>query len=836
MYDNSNNVSGVTDPVGQLTTETSYSGGSAYTIQQKGFNVFGESLGETVTLPAAEGALAGSYTLTHTYTATTGLPFHDTYPATPGGGALPAETVGWTYLGGFDVPNGMGGSINSYVQNVTYTAFSQVAQEELGTTTNNAYITSTYDPNTGNLTDTQVENTAVSTTPFDDTSYKYDPAGNITAQTDTRNGSQSETQCFTYDTLDRLTEAWTATDNCAADPSSNGGSTVGDQIPGGAYWTSWKFDPLGDQTTQTQHSLTGGQDSVTSYSYNGNGASQPNTLTSASTTGPSGTSAAAYAYDGDGNTTTRTLPSGKQTLTWTDDGKLASDTTSAGTTSYIYDADGNLLLQKDPGQVTFYPFGGAEQIVLNTSTGAITGTRFLSLPGGGLAVRTGAGTAYSFEITDQHGTSLLSLDHTAANPTWRQYTPYGAPRGQAPASWPDTNAFLGKPTDANTGLDIIGARQYDPTTGRFLSVDPILDPTSPQTLAGYTYAADNPITQADPTGLLLPGGAQCGYTPSDPCQGSGGGGGGNGHDGNGTPTPTPSCPDWEPGCPGFTGGGAPTGGESLIGSGYNSVVPDVHAVAARYTQAGSAPGLNSPGCTPLVFKYGACPSERAAAGNTPQEVRQSALGALGALLGAIPLFDFLDATAIGGAAEDSGLADAAAASCGGMSFSPGTKVLLASGLAVPIAILKPGEKVLATNVKTGKTSAEPVTAVLVHHDTNRYDLRVKTAHGTAIIHTTTTHLFWNPATRRWVKAAALGSRSRLRTPGGTTALVVGGYDPNHRIGWMWDLTVRDDHDFYIRAAGDAVLVHNCPDAPGGGAPRRLDLDLPGALCASRGRT
>ena len=236
----------------------------------------------------------------------------------------------------------------------------------------------------------------------------------------------------------------------------------------------------------------------------------------------------------------------------------------------------------------------------------------------------------------------------------------------------------------------------------------------------------------------------------------------------------------------------------------------MHAVAARYTQAGSAPGLNSPGCTPLVFKYGACPSERAAAGNTPQEVRQSALGALGALLGAIPLFDFLDATAIGGAAEDSGLADAAAASCGGMSFSPGTKVLLASGLAVPIAILKPGEKVLATNVKTGKTSAEPVTAVLVHHDTNRYDLRVKTAHGTAIIHTTTTHLFWNPATRRWVKAAALGSRSRLRTPGGTTALVVGGYDPNHRIGWMWDLTVRDDHDFYIRAAGDAVLVHNCP--------------------------
>ena len=55
VYDNSNNVSGVTDPVGQLTTETSYSGGNAYTLQQTGFNVFGESLGQTLTLPSAEG-------------------------------------------------------------------------------------------------------------------------------------------------------------------------------------------------------------------------------------------------------------------------------------------------------------------------------------------------------------------------------------------------------------------------------------------------------------------------------------------------------------------------------------------------------------------------------------------------------------------------------------------------------------------------------------------------------------------------------------------------------------------------------------------------------------
>jgi hypothetical protein len=56
-------------------------------------------------------------------------------------------------------------------------------------------------------------------------------------------------------------------------------------------------------------------------------------------------------------------------------------------------------------------------------------------------------------------------------------------------------------------------------------------------------------------------------------------------------------------------------------------------------------------------------------------------------------------------------------------------VLLASGIAVPISQLKPGEKVLATNTRTGKTQTVPVSAVLVHHDTNRYDHRLRRLRG-----------------------------------------------------------------------------------------------------------
>jgi len=47
----------------------------------------------------------------------------------------------------------------------------------------------------------------------------------------------------------------------------------------------------------------------------------------------------------------------------------------------------------------------------------------------------------------------------------------------------------------------LGARDYDPVLGRFLSVDPVLNPASPQQVNGYSYADNNPVTASDPSGL-----------------------------------------------------------------------------------------------------------------------------------------------------------------------------------------------------------------------------------------------------------------------------------------------------------------------------------------------
>ena len=51
--------------------------------------------------------------------------------------------------------------------------------------------------------------------------------------------------------------------------------------------------------------------------------------------------------------------------------------------------------------------------------------------------------------------------------------------------------------DPNTGLIYLRARYYDPTTGQFLSVDPLVAETGQP----YSYANDDPINETDPTGL-----------------------------------------------------------------------------------------------------------------------------------------------------------------------------------------------------------------------------------------------------------------------------------------------------------------------------------------------
>ena len=58
------------------------------------------------------------------------------------------------------------------------------------------------------------------------------------------------------------------------------------------------------------------------------------------------------------------------------------------------------------------------------------------------------------------------------------------------------------------------------------------------------------------------------------------------------------------------------------------------------------------------------------------------------------------------------------------------------------------------------------------------------------------------------EAGALRYGTHLRTSSGGTATVLGGHAPRNWSGWMWDLTIPGNHDFYVRTADTAVLVRN----------------------------
>jgi RHS repeat-associated protein len=57
--------------------------------------------------------------------------------------------------------------------------------------------------------------------------------------------------------------------------------------------------------------------------------------------------------------------------------------------------------------------------------------------------------------------------------------------------------FTGNWTDPDTGLVYLRARDYDPATGQFLTVDPAVDATRQP----YAYVGNNPVMLTDPTGL-----------------------------------------------------------------------------------------------------------------------------------------------------------------------------------------------------------------------------------------------------------------------------------------------------------------------------------------------
>ncbi|MGW6396380.1 RHS repeat-associated core domain-containing protein, partial [Streptomyces sp. NPDC055103] len=465
-------------------------------------------------IPASQGALAGTYVFTNSYYADgtaqgVGL---------PAAGGLPAEAVVFGY-DELQRPTTMTGS-TSYVTNTLYSSRSHVQQLELyAGSGKKVWQTFEYEKGTDRLTKSTVD-VYLASAPAKQTGYSYDQAGNVLSVSDTSNAASNDVQCFRYDNGQSLADAWTPAASAA---DATGSGTVGTRVtvtgsmpkaceaaPGttalggpAPYWKSYAVDSIGNRTSETIHdiSLDASKNITRTYEYGGAGTKGdgPHQVTRVLEKTPTGDRQNIYEYDDSGNTTKRVVAGNTQDIVWDSSGKPTSITDTAGSTTFLYDAGGNRIVRKDPKATTVYLPGMELSLAAGSTT--VTATRYYSHAGQTVAVRTSDGKL-SFLASDHHGTGDVAVDSATGTITQRRFDPYGVARGTASGTWTGDKGFVGGTTDASTGLTHLGAREYDPQLGKFISVDPIIDYTRPQQINGYAYASNSPVTRSDPSGLM----------------------------------------------------------------------------------------------------------------------------------------------------------------------------------------------------------------------------------------------------------------------------------------------------------------------------------------------
>ncbi|MEG3629748.1 RHS repeat domain-containing protein [Streptomyces poriticola] len=494
---------------GKAASDTRYVDGQAYTTKINSYNDRYQPTSSTTTLPEAAGSVAGSYTWTFGYNPYNGVQEWTKHPAI---GNLPGERV-TTNFNSHGLPTQTTAGGVALVSNVNYDVYSRPLRTEYGTLGRKVYHSRDFDEHTGALTRSTVDGDVALR--IEDTRYTYDPAGNTSRISSTSGQDEAavtDTQCFALDALRRMTEAWTtksATDDCTTGPSA---TTVGGPD---AYWHSYTYDVTGNRTKETQHATGGASTTITrTYSLGEATEDVPHAVRSVSTVGgPDSGRTETFGYDETGNTVSRKGGSRDQQLRWDAEGHLAEITENGKTTEYLYDSDGDRMLARNAdGSAIAYLPGGNELKV--TATGSKTATRYYTHGGETVAVRTSAG--FSFLFGDHQGTALIAVAMGAAQGvTRRKQLPFGGPRSTTGSTrWPGEHGFLGGTTDL-TGYTHLGAREYDPAIGRFISVDPLLVTDDPRQHNPYVYGNANPATFTDPTGTII---AEC-WTGEIKCSG-----------------------------------------------------------------------------------------------------------------------------------------------------------------------------------------------------------------------------------------------------------------------------------------------------------------------------
>jgi RHS repeat-associated protein len=450
--------------------------------------------------------------------------------------------------------------LNPKGQTVVYT-YDSAGQPTKQTLADGSVSTFAYDSH-GNLT-TAVDSTGTTTLSYDSgdrltkivyptgrfLAYTYDNAGRRTKMVD----QSGFTVNYAYNALGLLSTLTDGTGATIIAYTYNSLGQLAREDKGNGAYTTYQYDADGNVWHLVNYSSTGTVDSRFDYAYNALGQQTSMTtldgawtygydvigeLTSAvfvSSNPAVSNQNLAYTYDANGNrtqtvvngaTTSYTTNNlnqytkvGNTTYQYDKDGNLVSSTANSVTTTYTYDSLDRLVGMTAPTDTWVFSYDALGSLAATTHNGQLT-TSLIDPTGLGNVVGTYSGSGasvanytYGLELVSQVtagtkdyydfdalGSTVGLTGPSGAVLSTYSYLPFG---GLLNSTGTTANpfTFVGQwGTQAlGNGLDWMGARFYDSSTGRFTSRDPL------NALGGgtnlYHYAGNNPITNIDPSGL-----------------------------------------------------------------------------------------------------------------------------------------------------------------------------------------------------------------------------------------------------------------------------------------------------------------------------------------------
>lgn len=222
-----------------------------------------------------------------------------------------------------------------------------------------------------------------------------------------------------------------------------------------------------------------------------------------------------YEYDAD----ERLVRAQNETFRYSPRGELISRGGGQGDAEYSYDSQGQLSKVARGGEsveYTYWPTGerlsrsdraGRKYFLYDgldllheldaDFTPVVT---YVHLPAADRPIAMIRGGDVFFFHADRNGSILALTDSRGQTVSSYEYDAFGNFRARKEGP-PNPFGFTGREYDAATGLYYYRARYYDPSTGRFLSRDPVADLADPLSLNPYIYARNSPVRYVDPLGL-----------------------------------------------------------------------------------------------------------------------------------------------------------------------------------------------------------------------------------------------------------------------------------------------------------------------------------------------